>query len=395
MTESENKNGGKKQFFSLFIDLEPTPYKTDAWNTFAASSELDLFVIYTERKNWSPDGGHNYLKWPTKKFKNLILNGRGFWGQIQAIIVVVRHIFSKKPDMVYIAGYNKPVTSIAIIYSIFRRQKFVICTDVFNVDLPRGKFSYLKLAFRSLLRKLVFTYSVGVLVCGARGIESAVLAGCPKEKIIDFPYSVDVERLKSDEPESIPVECFNDKKQNKKIIFFSGRMIQRKGLSTLLDALAQLKQNNTWVLWIEGDGPLINDYKLQASELDISEKIRFLGFCQYDLHSWLIREADIVVVPSLEDPWGIVVDEGIQLEKVVVVSDAVGSGRDRIIDGQNGYLFPAGNSSVLYDLLNKLTKGADPKDFGNQATKVKLKTVTPKDNLSKFLQLLKTDAMKV
>ena len=65
--------GSRKNFVNeepvqiLGIEQEPAPYKTDRWNTFSNSSEAEVFVVYTERKNWAPDGGHNYLKFPEKK----------------------------------------------------------------------------------------------------------------------------------------------------------------------------------------------------------------------------------------------------------------------------------------------------------------------------------------
>ena len=50
-----------------------------------------------------------------------------------------------------------------------------------------------------------------------------------------------------------------------------------------------------------------------------------LGFNQYKTHSWLIRNSDIVIVPSHEDNWGIVVDEGLKLNKLVISTYSTGS----------------------------------------------------------------------
>ena len=67
-----------------------------------------------------------------------------------------------------------------------------------------------------------------------------------------------------------------------------------------------------------------------------------------------MAHAEIVVVPSIDDHWGIVVDEGMQLGKPVCASDATGSALDRISHGENGFLFKAGDSAELQKLLHKL-----------------------------------------
>ena len=102
-----------------------------------------------------------------------------------------------------------------------------------------------------------------------------------------------------------------------------------------------------------------------------------------------MRHSDIIVVPSLEDPWGIVVDEGLQLKKIVISSDATGSGYDRVNDGINGYLFPAGNSSILASLLsNAIVLHSRATDIAKNISFEDSKNITPNDNVKKLLELI-------
>lgn len=373
----------------LVVDLEPTPYKTDLWNVFSDSKEIELFVIYTERKNWSPDGGHNYLKWPTYRHGNTILEGKGMFGALRSVLFVAKKILGSKTDLICIAGYVHFSTVVALLCSIILRKKFVMHADEFNNMRPQGKLSLLKWVSRELLRRLIFKYGEAVLVCGRRGIESALIAGCKEEKVLDFPYVIDVERMKTDAPEVIPQECIGDLDEGATVIFFSGRMIPRKGLSTLLSALSDKPISKKWILWIEGDGPELSQYKLLAQEHGIQDRCRFLGFCQFDVHSWLIRFADIVVVPSLVDTWGIVVDEGIQLGKVVVTSDATGSGYDRILNGYNGFIFPAGDPVSLSNILITLIEDSNQRALIGGVAMSGTGNFRPVDNLETLLKLIK------
>lgn len=388
---ASKKISDQKAYRILVVDLEPTPYKTDLWNIFADSKEIELFVIYTERKNWLRDGGHNYLKWPTNRHVNITLEGKGIFGALQSASFVAKKIFSSKTDLIYIAGYVHFSTVVALICSIILRKSFVIHADEFNNSRPQGKLSGLKWFFRELLRKLIFKYGAAVLVCGRRGIETALLAGCKEERIVNFPYVIDAERMRIDAPEAIPQECVEDLDEGVTVIFFSGRMIPRKGLPTLLAALSAKPISKKWVLWIEGNGPELNRYKLLAQEHGIQCRCRFLGFCQYDVHSWLIRSADIVVVPSLVDTWGIVVDEGLQLGKAVISSDATGSGYDRILNGRNGFIFPAGDTVSLSNILDTLIDDKNQRALIGGAAMSGDRNLRATDNLKTFIKLIRNN----
>jgi glycosyltransferase involved in cell wall biosynthesis len=371
----------------LVVDLEPTPYKTDLWNTFADSQAVGVQVVYTERKNWAPDGGHDYQKWPAYRHAHTVLKGQGLRGKLKAARHTFARVWREPLDLVCIAGYVHIATVAAIAAAVLRGRRFVVHADVFNIQRPTGRFGLIKWAVREGLRSLIFWRGDGVLVCGRRGIESAILAGCPRRKIVDFPYVIDVARMKRDEPQDVSPSCRRDMDRGLLVVFFSGRMIPRKGLPTLLEAMARLKSDPSWVLWIEGDGPGLEAYRQLAQTHGLSDRCHFLGFCQFDLHSWLIRHADVVVVPSLEDSWGIVVDEGLQFGKAVISSDATGSGYDRIQDGRNGLLFAAGDVAALHALVGKLIRDAEARRALGEAALAGPKNLGPADNLRALLQL--------
>lgn len=387
MSETIGKKFDIEPCRMISIELEPAHYKTDLWNTIFESELIDPFVIYTQKKNWAPDGGHNYLKFPKQNYPNTVFEGRGLIGIFKSAFSVSKIIYNFKPDLVLICGYANIQSIFALFTSFLLKKRFLLYVDEFNTKHPPGKLSLPKWVVREVLRKFSLWYATAVLVCGKKGINSAISAGCSKKKIYDFPYTVDIERILTDVPDEIPEQCLADLNSSGPILFFSGRMIERKGLPTLLSALSDGDVGKDWTLWIEGAGPELERYITLARKYGIADQCRFLGFCQYDLHSWLIRSSDIVIVPSLEDNWGIVVDEGLQLCKIVISSDATGSGYDRIIDKKNGYLFPAGNSDVLSHLLSILINNKD--GSMTNATKCWQKNVKPSDNLNTLLKIIR------
>lgn len=373
----------------LIIELEPTHYKTDLWNAFVDSGRADITVVYTERRNWSPDAGHNYNRFPISRYQSVVLEGRGPLGVLRSSLKVLGRLWAESHDLIYIAGYVHLQTVFAILYASIAGKRFVVHADVFNTQKPIGRFSFFKYLVRQALRRLVFAQAEAVLVCGLRGINSALEAGCPRNKVLNFPYSVSLSRIHADQPEIVPPPCLDDLKAGRTIVFFSGRMIQRKGLSTLLESLSTLASEVGWTLWIEGDGPELMSYVALVDELGLSDRCRFLGFCQYDVHSWLVRSADIIVVPSFEDSWGIVVDEGLQLGKAVVSTYSTGSAVDRIEDGKHGFIIAAGDSEALADRLRLLLRDRPLRDCFGEAAASNPGNIRPEDNVITLMELMK------
>lgn len=377
-----------KKYRILAIELEPAPYKVDLWNAFVDTGLFDVYVLYTTERNWAPDAGHNFQELPPQKFESVTLPGRRVNSIIKFAYRFCNIYFSWKPELIYIAGYVHIQMLIAIFTSIFLRKKYVVHSDIFNNRKAINAKEQIKYKVRDLIRKLIFRTSSALLVCGKLGRDSAYIAGCDRTKVFDFPYVVDRCRLLRDKPLQVPKDCLNDLESGKQIILFSGRLIVRKGLATLIDAVSLLKDLPDWSLWIEGDGPMMEHYVKKVKNLHLDDRCRFLGFCQMTLHSWLLRNSDIVVVPSYQDGWGIVVDEAMQIGKAVVTSDKTGSGADRVVNGKNGMIFEAGNHLQLSDLLQSLLINHEKRrELGDSAQRTAVK-FGPKVNVQTIFKIL-------
>jgi glycosyltransferase involved in cell wall biosynthesis len=381
----------KKKYKMLAVELEPTPYKVDLWNSFVASTLFDVHVLYSTERNYAPDAGHDYCEFPTPLFSFTVFKGGSVYEIFKSTVTYLYLIIRFHPDMVLISGYVDFLPLFAILSCVLTETRFAVHSDVFNNQFPDGRYRYIKLFVRKIIRMLIFRTATAILNCGKKGMASAAIAGCPETKIFDFPYVVDVERIRSDEPIQVPEQCRKDIVSGDIIILFSGRLIPRKGLRTLLQALSTLADINNWVLWIEGSGPLAAEYVSEANKLGIESRCRFLGFCQMSLHSWLLRNSDLVVVPSLRDSWGIVVDEGMQLGKTVITSDETGSGSDRICNGINGLVFSAGDQNQLSDHLRTLLTNPEMCETLADSAMHTAAKYSPRVNVHTIIQILRRE----
>lgn len=129
-----------------------------------------------------------------------------------------------------------------------------------------------------------------------------------------------------------------------------GRLVPKKGFDVLLRALALAR--TPWTLDVAGDGPEREALARQASALEISERVRWLGTVTHEQLPQLYRECHVVVVPSVVDGTGDrdglpnVVLEAMASGRLVIATP-VGAIPSAVRDDETGWLVPAGDPNVL------------------------------------------------
>ncbi len=136
-------------------------------------------------------------------------------------------------------------------------------------------------------------------------------------------------------------------KRIEKRFIYVGRYYDFKGIKTLWDAFVALQdeQPNEWELWCLGVG---NITPINHS------KIKHFGFVQPEQMSEYIKNTDVFVLPSLVEPWGVVVHEFAAAGFPLLCSNKVGAAHLFVNEGDNGFVFEAGNDSDLKSLLKKV-----------------------------------------
>jgi glycosyltransferase involved in cell wall biosynthesis len=129
---------------------------------------------------------------------------------------------------------------------------------------------------------------------------------------------------------------------------FVGRLIERKGLEVLLHAFERFPGGE---LWIGGDGPL-SEAATAAAAAD--SRIRVLGHVSAKELPALYAAVDALIVPSLYEPWGLVVHEGLGNGLPVIASDQVAAADDLIEPAVNGYVVRAGSVEALAGAMGEL-----------------------------------------
>jgi glycosyltransferase involved in cell wall biosynthesis len=179
------------------------------------------------------------------------------------------------------------------------------------------------------------------------------LFGLPADKMVVIPNGTD--------PDQFNFEFDGDSLRNsyaapsEPIVLYVGRLVMEKGVQVLLDAAPKVLQQSPGTKFlIVGAGYYLDQLKQQAEHLGIVHNVSFLGYVPDDRLKQMYRIANVVCIPSLYEPFGIVALEGMAAGTPVVTSDTGGL-RDfveHMVTGITTYTGDAG--SLAWGLLEIL-----------------------------------------
>ncbi|WP_261807611.1 1,4-alpha-glucan branching protein domain-containing protein [Paenibacillus sp. N3.4] len=152
----------------------------------------------------------------------------------------------------------------------------------------------------------------------------------PLDKISIYPNGIQIPS-----PLSLIDDQLDKPAKANKIIFYIGRLVYEKGIHILVDAMPKiLSQVPQARLLIAGTGPMEEALRDQAAHL--GDRVLFTGFVDDTYRAELYQSADVCVIPSLYEPFGIVALEAMAHHKPVVLSDTGGLA-EIIRHGVDGY----------------------------------------------------------
>jgi glycosyltransferase involved in cell wall biosynthesis len=163
------------------------------------------------------------------------------------------------------------------------------------------------------------------IICISMGTSESLLKSQPQlnEKIVVIYNGVDIKRYSA-----LTISC---PKEKTPIILSVGRLVSAKNYETAIRALSKIYTHN-FEYWIVGSGVLEPYLKRLVNELNLESKVKFLGF-RSDIPD-LLRQADIFLLTSLWEGFGLAVVEAMAASLPVVVSDVPGV-REVVINETN------------------------------------------------------------
>jgi glycosyltransferase involved in cell wall biosynthesis len=165
-------------------------------------------------------------------------------------------------------------------------------------------------------------------------------------------------------------------------------MIHRKGVDLLLLAFDRLvvKGHDVRLLLVGREAEL-PQFLGPISAAARSKKIRFEGFQPPERLAEYFWKADIFVLPSRHDGWGVVVNQAMAAGLPIITSSEVGAGLDFVQNGVNGTCVPAGEIDALYDAMETLASNPGMARQWGEASRTRACDLTPEAGAGKWVQV--------
>jgi glycosyltransferase involved in cell wall biosynthesis len=170
-------------------------------------------------------------------------------------------------------------------------------------------------------------------------------------------------------------------------ILFCGQMIERKGVDLLLQAFDRLIQAgiNARLLLVGREAELPE--MMRSTSPQTQQKIEYAGFHDPEYLPQFFNQADIFVLPSRYDGWGVVVNQALGAGLPIICSDAVGAAPDLIEPGVNGAIVPAGDVDALYAALAQYVCEPEAIATASQASFAKAEAWTPQAGAKRWVEV--------
>lgn len=176
------------------------------------------------------------------------------------------------------------------------------------------------------------------------------------------PMGVDIDRFASGSRTRLRAPCEPDNR----IILFVGRLVEKKGVSDLVSAFAQLPIpiRNTAIVWIVGHGHMKENLERLVGDLGLVDRIRFWGQIPNNQLPDFLAAADLFVGPSVEDDSGDTEGQGVVFLEafaagLTVIATRVGGIPEIVEHGVTGILVEPRNTNELAAVIQKLLQNAD------------------------------------
>lgn len=338
----------------------PSPYRLHQHKRIAHEiPEIELHSIFTHEYNvfpWKLDFDpaiHHHIFGEGEYAK-----GRGHpkrflreWKRGGRIIQWLRN---EKPDVVSVIGFAD-AARVRVLGYLHRNDipHYVFGDSNVHGDLATG----ISRIFKTFFLRRMIANATGVLCCAQFGDQYFRRYGSNADATFYVPQEPDYEEIASVGANEVAIEKLNfGFRDDRRRIVFMGRLAPVKRVDMLIDAFARMADERPeWDVVIVGSGPLEEELKSRIPS-EMKDRFIWTGFIDEQRRVAAIYKAcDVLCLPSVYEPWALVINEAAACGLAMVSSDVVGAAVELVRDDQNGYCFKSGDLDALSAALDRAT----------------------------------------
>lgn len=362
-----------------------SPYRKLQIEEISKNSNWDISVYYTNKnilgRSWNVDPINNVKEVPLKGFKLSKTHGNLNFGLLKIIL---------ENDVILIGGYEKPTyIALSLLARLFQKP-YVIIYDGISPKRLLGSEHKVKY----VMKKMVISGAAAIF---GNGIVSSKYF-CEKfnfkpNRIFNQCLTVDIKSIDSLTKDSDKYRReLRERYQidsEKKVLIYSGRLVKRKNVDKILLALNQMNNKEKYELLILGDGEERENLMELARELNVNLQITGFIANQTELFKHYFV-GDVLILPSNEEPWGLVINEAMAAGLPIISSDECGASLDLVKEYRNGFVIPAGQEDVLKEKIIYIFENNLTKSYGEESKRIisQWSFVNSANNFNKMIEFI-------
>ena len=335
----------------LFLTNYPSPYRVRFFDELG--KHMDVTVLFADRIE---DKKHRNADWYVQgegSFHAVQLKKTAAFGSNSLCLEVTKWL-KKGFDQIVVCGYSNPTVIWAMAY--MRLHKIPFWMEVDGGLIRQEKKS------KYLVKKSLVRMADKWLSTGKYPTKYLVHYGADEHNVVEYPFTslseTDIRPVivSAEEKEALRIAL---NFREKHIVLAIGQFIHRKGFDVLLKAAASLGEDVG--IYIIGGVPT-DEYVRLKDQLGL-RNVHFLGFQPKEKLVICYKAADLFVLPTREDIWGLVINEAMAYGLPVITTDRCVAGLELVENGVNGYIVPVGDAVALAEKM-KLALSSDLEKMG-------------------------------
>jgi glycosyltransferase involved in cell wall biosynthesis len=354
----------------LFVCSHPTQYSAPAFRAMAGQPGLEILVAYCGLGGAAPLmdpgfgipvqwdipllDGYPWVHVPNKSWRP---NDERVFGLINPGLwrLVRTGAFDA---LVAYTGYKNASFWIAVAAAKASGTPLLFGTDAHELR-PRDQ-RIVKTYLKRVLWPWLFCLADVVIVPSSRSVILLRSLGIASERVVLTPIIVDNDwwSKRAEMVDGMAPRRRWGISELAKVVLFCGKLQPWKRPQDVLGAFARARVPGSYLVYA-GEGPLRPELEREAEAFGLRQHVRFVGFVNQSSLPEVYKAADLLVVPSEYEPFGVVVNEAMLCGCPVVVSDRVGAGYELVSSGQNGFVFPCGDVTALAGILREVLPRPD------------------------------------
>lgn len=323
----------------LFLTNVPSPYRVDFFNELGKL--CDLTVLF--EKASSDERDESWKNFRFDNFNGIVLSGKSTAVDKSFAPSVKKYLSNKLYDRIIVANVATPTGMYAIQYMKMHRVHYWIEGD--------GAFPKNGKSVKELIKKYFISGADGYFSTSEMHDKYYLAYGAKEDRIYRYPFTSLSEKDIVAVPATTAEKLLLREKlgiSEEKMIVSVGQMIPRKGFDVLLKSALSMPKNIG--IYIIGGKPT-DEYVRFVKENELSN-VHFVDFMLKPELKEYYRAADLFVLPTREDIWGLVINEAMAQGLPVVTTDRCIAGLELVKNGENGYIVPVDDVSALTEKAN-------------------------------------------